>query len=224
MPTYAIGICLLGFPEVPNLNLWFIVPKNVSKPLLSTSLANHRHSANLILTVTAMTASDGDAVLLRSKLPGADPGEGHWGHVPPAKPKKYIFLFYPLRGLRRGGPLTEEALSEGDFSEEALSEEAFSEEALLEEALSQRRPSQRRPSQRRPSQRRPQKRSSQRRPSQERPFQTKPFQRGRPSQKEALSQRRISQRRPFNGRGGPLMGGVGALRGCPPEEARQRRP
>ena len=31
---YPIGICLVGFPEVLNLNLWFIVPKNVSKPLL----------------------------------------------------------------------------------------------------------------------------------------------------------------------------------------------
>ena len=33
-----IGICLVGFPEVLNLNLWCIVPKNVSKPLLPPSL------------------------------------------------------------------------------------------------------------------------------------------------------------------------------------------
>ena len=31
---YPIGICLVGFPEMLNLNLWFIVPENVSKPLL----------------------------------------------------------------------------------------------------------------------------------------------------------------------------------------------
>ena len=31
---YPIGICLVGFLEVLNLNLWFIVHKNVSKPLL----------------------------------------------------------------------------------------------------------------------------------------------------------------------------------------------
>ena len=33
-----IGICLVGFLEVLNLNLWFIVLKNVPKPLLSHPL------------------------------------------------------------------------------------------------------------------------------------------------------------------------------------------
>ena len=32
--TNSQSASFVGFPEVLNLNLWFIVPKNVSKPLL----------------------------------------------------------------------------------------------------------------------------------------------------------------------------------------------
>ena len=35
---WPIGICLVGFPEVLNPNMWFIVDKNVSKPLLPQPL------------------------------------------------------------------------------------------------------------------------------------------------------------------------------------------
>ena len=41
------GICLVGFPEVLNLNLWFIVPKNVPNHFFPIPLANHRHSTNM---------------------------------------------------------------------------------------------------------------------------------------------------------------------------------